>query len=217
MYPHKSEWMKRQERMSRDARQNKGQAGLQTLFLFGLLQSNALQTEDSPNLSVSKELEESGRKPDSSVSSVGAKINMIPLSDGSRTWGDLHIDRSESTNAKSVTCLDIGCITDEGPIQAEIEKRITIGDIPLPKQFTFDLDKQSFPEITLKKKIILKNEWRNEQERASCLVSWKQTLCCLPCWMFRHTTDKVSSRSALASAWGWTAGTKWRQLGVRVR
>ena len=75
---------------------------------------------------------------------------MIPLSDGSKTGEELHDDRSESTNAKSVIGLYIGCITDEVPTQAEIEKYITIGHIPLPKQFPNDLDKQAFPEITLK-------------------------------------------------------------------
>ena len=38
----------------------------------------------------------------------------------SRTGQEPHDDRSESTNAKSVICLDIGCITDEVPTQAEI-------------------------------------------------------------------------------------------------
>ena len=47
----------------------------------GLLRPYALQAEESPNLSVSKELEETDEKPDSSVSSLGAKISMIPLSD----------------------------------------------------------------------------------------------------------------------------------------
>ena len=35
---------------------------------------------------------------------------MIPLYDGSKTGEELHDDRSESTNAQSVICLDIGCI-----------------------------------------------------------------------------------------------------------
>ena len=41
---------------------------------------------------------------------------MIPPTDGRKTGEELHDDRSESTNAKSVICLDIGCITDELPI-----------------------------------------------------------------------------------------------------
>ena len=67
-----------------------------------------------------RELEEAGEKPDSSLCSVGAKIIMIPLSDGSKTGEELHDDRSDNTNAKSVICLDIGCITDVVPTQAEI-------------------------------------------------------------------------------------------------
>ena len=88
-------------------------------FLVGLLGPNTLQAEDYPNLSVLKELEAS-EKPDSSANSVGAKTSMIHLSDGSRTGQDPHDGRSESTNAKSVICLEIGCITDEVPTQAEI-------------------------------------------------------------------------------------------------
>ena len=51
-------------------------AGQNTLFQVGLLGLNTLQTED---LSVLKELEEAVEMPFSSVSSVGAKISMIPL------------------------------------------------------------------------------------------------------------------------------------------
>ena len=43
-------------------------------FQVGLIGSNTLQAEDSANLSLSKELEEADEKPDSSVSSVCAKI-----------------------------------------------------------------------------------------------------------------------------------------------
>ena len=75
---------------------------------------------------------------------------MIHLSAGSKTGEQLHDDRSESTNAKSVIGLDIGCITDEVPTQAEIEKYITIGRIPLTKHFPNDPDKHALPEITLK-------------------------------------------------------------------
>ena len=59
--------------------------------------------------------------PDSSVSLVGARVIIIPLSDGSKTVEELHVDRSESTNVKLVIRLDIGCITDEVATQAEIE------------------------------------------------------------------------------------------------
>ena len=106
---------------------------------------------------------------------------MIPLSDGSKTEEELHDDRSEHTNAKSVDRLDIGCITDEVPTQAEIEKYITIGHIPLPKHCTTDLDKQTIPEITLK--ICGSNRKMNKRE----FLVWsqvKQALCYLPCRMF---------------------------------
>ena len=66
---------------------------------------------------------------------------MIPLLDGSKTGEELHDDRSEGMNAKAVIRLDIGCITDEVPTQAGIEKYITIGHIPLTKQFHDSLDR----------------------------------------------------------------------------
>ena len=75
---------------------------------------------------------------------------MIPFCGGNETGEEIHDDRSKSTNAKSVIGLDIGCITGDVPTQAEVEKYITICHIPLPKQFPNDLDKQPFPEITLK-------------------------------------------------------------------
>ena len=59
----------------------KGQVWQQTLTQAGLLGSNILLTEDTPNLSVSKELKESGEKQDSFVGSVGVKISVIPLTD----------------------------------------------------------------------------------------------------------------------------------------
>ena len=71
---------------------------------------------------------------DSTVGSFGAKIGMIKLSDRSKTGEELHDDCSESTNVKSVIRLDIGCIAAKVHIQAELEKYITIGHIPLPKQ-----------------------------------------------------------------------------------
>ena len=63
----------------------KGQTGQQTLVQVGLLGPNTLQTEDSPNIFGTKELEEAGKKKDYSVGSVDAKISKIPLSDGSMT------------------------------------------------------------------------------------------------------------------------------------
>ena len=125
------------------------QTGQQTLFQVGILGPNTLQAGDSPNLSISKELEEAGEKPDTSVSSVGATISMYPLYDGSMTGEELHHDRSEFTNANTVIRLDIGCITDEVPTQAEMEKYIAIGHISLPKQLPNDLDKHTFPEIPI--------------------------------------------------------------------
>ena len=85
-----------------------------------------------------------------SASSVGTKISMIPLSDESKTGEELHDDRSKSTNAMSVIYFDIGCISDEIPTQAELLKYATIGHSRLTKQYPHDLDKQAFPEITLK-------------------------------------------------------------------
>ena len=69
---------------------------------------------------------------------------MIPLSDGSKTGEELHDDRSESGNVKSVISLDIGCITYDVLTQAEIEIYITIGHIPQAKQFPHDLNNQAF-------------------------------------------------------------------------
>ena len=95
---------------------------MQTLFHVWLIGPNALQS----SLSVWKEMKEAGENPDSSVSSVGAKspvgarISMIPLSEERNTGEELHDDHFESTNAKSVIRLDIGCITDELPSQAKI-------------------------------------------------------------------------------------------------
>ena len=51
------------------------------------------------------------------------------------TGEELHDDRSECTNAKSVIRLDIRCINDEVPSQTKIVNYITIGHIQLPKQF----------------------------------------------------------------------------------
>ena len=76
--------------------------------------------QKTPNLHVSKVLEEASEKQASSVSSVGARISMIPLSDGSKTGEELHDDRSESTNSESVISLDIRCTTDGVLTQAEI-------------------------------------------------------------------------------------------------
>ena len=151
MYPLKSGWNKRKERMTIEARQNNGQAGQQEHFQVGLLGFSPLQVEDSPDRSVSKEEEEeAGKNPYSSVSSFGEKISMIPIGDGSKTGEELPDDRSESMNAKTITRLDIGCITDEVPTQAGVEKYITIGHIPLTKQFPNDLNKQVFQYIALK-------------------------------------------------------------------
>ena len=119
--------------MARETWQKKGQAGQQTLFQFGLLWINTLQAEDSPNISVSKELEEAGENPVSSVSSVSAKISMIHFSDGSKTGKELYYDRSESMNTKSFIRPDIGCITDEVPTQAEIKIYITVAHNPPTK------------------------------------------------------------------------------------
>ena len=167
--------------MARKERQKKWQAWQQTLFKVGLLGPSIHQAEDSPNLSVLKELIEADEKPDSSVCSVGAKMSMNPFSDGSKTGEALHEDRSESTNPKLVICLDIWCITDEVSTQAEVEKYITIGLIQLPRQFQNDLDKQAFPEITFK---ICGINGKCTRE----FLVWsevKQVLYCLPCW---HTT-----------------------------
>ena len=49
-------------------------------------------------------------------------MSMYPLYGGSKTGEELHDDRTGSTNAMSVIRFDIGCITDEVPTQAEIEK-----------------------------------------------------------------------------------------------
>ena len=51
--------------------------------------------------------------PDFSVGTVGTKMSMIPPSNGCKAGGEIHDDRSESRNAKSVNLLDIGCTTDE--------------------------------------------------------------------------------------------------------
>ena len=67
---------------------------------------------------------------------------MIPHSDGNKTGQELNDDRSEGTNAKSVILLYVGCIIYEVLSQAEIEKYIAIGHIPLPKQFPNNLDIQ---------------------------------------------------------------------------
>jgi len=56
----------------------------------------------------------------------------------------LHHHRFESANTKSVNGVHTAYITDEVPTQAEIEKYINIGHIPLPTQFRNDLDKQCF-------------------------------------------------------------------------
>ena len=74
--------------MAREARQIKEQAWQQILYHVGLLGPNTHQAEDSPDLSVSKELEKASEKPDSSESLVVAKISMIPLSDLSKTSGE---------------------------------------------------------------------------------------------------------------------------------
>ena len=132
-----------QEKMAREARQKKVQAGQQTVFQVGLLGPSTLQAEDFPNLSVTKELD-AVEKTDSSVSSVGAKTSMIPFSDGSKTGEELHDDRSESTNAKSIIRIDIECIRNKFPTRVEIDKYITIGLIPLPNQFSNVLSNQSF-------------------------------------------------------------------------
>ena len=66
--------------MVREARHRKGHSGQQTLSKVGLLGPNTLQAEDTPNISVSIELE-AGEKPVSAIGSVGARIGMIPLSD----------------------------------------------------------------------------------------------------------------------------------------
>ena len=156
---------------------------------------------------------EAGENSDSSVSSVGAKISMFSLSDGSKTGEELHDERSESTNAKTLIRLDIGCITDEGPTQVKIEKCITIGHILLPRQSSNDPNKQAFPEITLKG-----YGTNGEMYKIEFLV-WshvKRALFCLSCRMFWHTTGVVSSRSALASPGCWTVSPKWRKLGVRA-
>ena len=141
----------------------------------------------------------------------GEKVSKISLSDGSKNE-ELYENRYESTeciNATSVIGLDIGCITDEVPTPAEIEKYTTIGHIPLPKQFPNDLDKQTFPEIALKF-----HGTKGEVHKREFLV-WsqvKQALYCLPCQLFWHAasvSSKLSARSALASPGGWSASAKW--------
>ena len=63
---------------------------------------------------------------------------------------ELYSDCSDRKNVKSGVGFDIGCITNEFPSQVEIEKYITSGHIPLPKQFQKDLNNQTYPESTLK-------------------------------------------------------------------
>ena len=72
---------------------------------------------------------------------------MIRFSHGSKTGKELHDDRSESTNAKSVIRLDIGYITDEVRTQAEMEKYNPIGHIPIPQQSQHDQDKHLFQKL----------------------------------------------------------------------
>ena len=87
----------------------KGRPEQQTHFHVGPLRPNTLQAEASANLSLSKELDDAGEKPYSSVISVSVKISMIPLSGGCKAGEELYNDRSESSNAKSVIRLDIVC------------------------------------------------------------------------------------------------------------
>ena len=122
-------------------------AGQQTLLQVWLLGSNPLQAEDFPNLSVSKELEEAGETPDSSVSSVGAKISMIPLSDGNKTGEELLGDRSLSANAKSVIRLDVGCITDEVPTQGEMENILPSFTSLYPNNFQMTWKNKLFQKL----------------------------------------------------------------------
>ena len=114
----------------------------------------------------------------------------------------LHSGCSDRKNVKSTVGLDIGCVTNEFPSQAEIEKYITNGHIPLLKQFPKDLNNKTFLESTLK-------FWgtNGELHKRDWLV-WsqkKEALYCLPCQLFWHTTSASSSKSALASPEGWTA------------
>ena len=70
---------------------------------------------------------------------------------------ELHSDCSDKKNVKSSVGLDIGYITNEFPSQVEIEKYITSGHIPVPKQFPKDLNNQTFPERTLKFWALMEN------------------------------------------------------------
>ena len=91
---------------------------------------------------------------------------------------ELHSDCSNRKNVKSSVGLDIGCITNKFPSQVEIEKYITSGHIPLPKQFPKDLNNQTFPESTLK-------FWgTNGELHKRDLLVWsqkKEALYCLAC------------------------------------
>ena len=237
MYSHKSGWKKRQERKAREARQNKGQ---QTLFEVGLSEEGekpdssvssvcekAISRESGAaiiTVETNKEVSLENANSDTDVRNsesldCGEKVSKISLSDGSKNK-ELHENGYETTkciSATSVVGLDIGCITDEVPTPAEIEKYITIGHIPLPKHFPNDQDKQSFPEI------VLKFQGTNGEVHKREFLVWsqvEQALYCLPCRLFWHTTGvspKLSARSALASPGGWSASAKWRKLSVRVR
>ena len=193
-------------------RTEKRLAGQQTFFHGGLLGPSTLQAEDSTSLSVSKQIK-TDEKPDSSVSSVGAKISMSPLSDGNKTEEELHDDRSVSTNAKSVVRFDIGCITDDVPTQAEKKNYhrthpTTQTTFKSPGQWS--LSRNYYEHLWY--------WWRNVQERAYCFESIDtSTILFACCRMVWYTTGVVSSRYALASPGGWTASTKWRKIGVRLR
>ena len=227
MYSHKSGWQKRQERIAREARQNKGQ---QTLFQVGLSE------EIGGNSSVSSVREKSISKERRDATITYETNDEMSLENANfdsdvRNDKSINCDKSEteelhnnnnckSTNCKNATSvigLDIGCIADEVPTPADIEKYTTIGHIPLPNQFPNDLDRQPFPEIALNFR-----GTNGEIHKREFLV-WsqvKKALYCLPCRLFWHTncvSSKLSARSALASPGGWPASSKWRKLCVRVR
>ena len=129
------------ETTGKDKKRGNAEKGQQTLFQMGLLAPNMLPAEDSPGPSVLEELEETVESPVCDpLKEEGA--DAIP--------GKPHKEVPLENKTDSDVGLDIGCITNEFPSEVEIEKYISSGHIPLPKQFPKDLNNQTFPESTLK-------------------------------------------------------------------
>ena len=145
-----------------------------------------------------------------------------------QTDSDTEIPRSSSESMQVVqdkfdmistglVGLDIGFLTAEFHSQSDIENYVTRGHIDFLLTMPKDSNNQTFPDGILKK---LRNI--NADQHSRDWLVWSQheeSLCCFTCRLFWNSVFcrlSSSSKSALATAEGWSVSAKWRKLCNRV-